>query len=405
MTSTRTRLPPFQSSIALPVGTTRSAFLPRLGLKAYQISPQGQRVQLTVNDGAEFEDIYAHSPPESTRRNPRMVQKKIGSTDTMNGSGKRQSAMPYPRGNMNKSHNGMVAREHPRRDNPMADDPQGNRPGFQTDSSISSGRLGDRRELQRWDGGDSSSNGLLEGGIEDSADSNKPWDQFAVNAEKFGVQTDYNENIYTTSINRNDPGYKEKVARAERLARKIEGSTATSSHAAEERVVDHVGAAEDGVDEEEKYVLYRTCQILLLTIPQVQRCQAWRLPTTEQPEHKQIHAAGTASSDWIGNRKRRAGRSGYHLITAASARCQADDPKAGRSKEPHPKRKRKQGARGPKGRFEARRDRQGGGQARRWCSKGSVRLQGSSRKAYFCFTVVCRCWTKRLGCGQGEPAY
>lgn len=42
-------------------------------------------------------------------------QKKAGSADTMNGSGKRgQSNMTFSRGNANnaKSHNGMVAREH-----------------------------------------------------------------------------------------------------------------------------------------------------------------------------------------------------------------------------------------------------------------------------------------------------
>lgn len=155
---------------------------------------------------------------------------------------------------MNKSHNGMVTREHLRSDQLSANSPAGNRSGFQTDTGISGGRLGDRRELQRWDAGGPGSNGLLDGGLEDSKDSSKPWDQFAVNAEKFGVQTDYDENIYTTSIDRSRPDYNERVARAERLARKIEGSTATSAHAAEERVVDHaIGGAEDGLDEEEKY--------------------------------------------------------------------------------------------------------------------------------------------------------
>lgn len=155
---------------------------------------------------------------------------------------------------MNKSHNGMVAREHLRSDELTANISKGNRSGFQTDTGISGGRLGDRRELQRWDAGGPGSNGLLDGGLEDSKDSSKPWDQFAVNEEKFGVQTDYDENIYTTSIDRSRPDYSDRVARAERLARKIEGSTATSAHAAEERIVDHaMGGAEDGLDEEEKY--------------------------------------------------------------------------------------------------------------------------------------------------------
>lgn len=180
-------------------------------------------------------------------------QKKSGSADTMNGPGKRQSTMPYSRGNM-KSHNGMVTREHLCNVMPIANFFKGNRAGFQTDTGISGGRLGEKRELQRWDAGGPSSNGGLDGGLEDAKD-NKPWDQFAVNEEKFGVQTDYDENIYTTSIDRSRPDYNEKVARAEKLARRIEGTAANSAHAAEERVVDHVGGADDGLDEEDKYVL------------------------------------------------------------------------------------------------------------------------------------------------------
>lgn len=177
-------------------------------------------------------------------------QKKSGSADTMNGSGKRQSTMPYSRGNM-KSHNGMASQEHLHDVRSIANSPKGNRSGFQTDTGISGGRLGEKRELQRWDAGGPSSNGGLDGGLEDAKD-NKPWDQFAVNEEKFGVQTDYDESIYTTSIDRSRPDYNEKVARAEKLARRIEGSTAHSAHAAEERVVDHVGGADDGLDEEDK---------------------------------------------------------------------------------------------------------------------------------------------------------
>lgn len=66
------------------------------------------------------------------------------------------------------------------------------------------------------------------------------------------MQTDYDESIYTTKIDRSRADYNDRVARAERLARKIEGTTATSAHAAEERVVDHVGTADDGLDEEDK---------------------------------------------------------------------------------------------------------------------------------------------------------
>lgn len=141
----------------------------------------------------------------------------------------------------------------------FADSPQGNRAGFQTDSGISGERFGGQRELKRWvaDGP-----GDVDGSLEKATD-NKPWDQFAANEEKFGLKTDYDENIYTTSIDRNHPSYKARMAKADQMAREIERSNPVSSHVAEERVMDYSGPADGGLDEEEKYsyplMLFRLC--------------------------------------------------------------------------------------------------------------------------------------------------
>jgi PAB1-binding protein PBP1 len=78
------------------------------------------------------------------------------------------------------------------------------------------------------------------------------WDQFAENERLFGLKTDYDESIYTTSIDKSHPQYKERMAAAERKAREIERSTASTAHVAEERVVDFAGG--DERDEEMKYV-------------------------------------------------------------------------------------------------------------------------------------------------------
>jgi len=183
-----------------------------------------------------------------------MVQKKTsGPTDTMNGSGKRQATVPYTRGGMNKAQNGMLARDRAQVDEFIADTPKGSRSSFQTDTSISAGsRLGGGRDLQRWDAGGPSSNGLGDGGLEDTSDSKQPWDQFAANKAKFGVETDYDEAIYTTVIDRTRPDYMEKFARADQLARRIEKSTPASAHTAEERIVDHAAGPDDGQTEEDK---------------------------------------------------------------------------------------------------------------------------------------------------------
>ena len=74
------------------------------------------------------------------------------------------------------------------------------------------------RELKRWDGG-------LEQTHEDTTlesagrFTGTGWDQFAVNEQTFGVRTTYNEDDYTTPIKRNDPKYRDRAAKAERIIR------------------------------------------------------------------------------------------------------------------------------------------------------------------------------------------
>ncbi|CAE6473507.1 unnamed protein product [Rhizoctonia solani] len=76
-----------------------------------------------------------------------------------------------------------------------------------------------------------------------------PWDQFSANEKMFGVVTSFNEEAYTTAIDRNAPDFKEKERKAEQLAKEIMGSTSNNPHIAEER-----GAVDDsGMNEEDKY--------------------------------------------------------------------------------------------------------------------------------------------------------
>ena len=75
------------------------------------------------------------------------------------------------------------------------------------------------------------------------------WDQFKANEKLFGLKSDYDENIYTTALDRNTPDFGQKEARAQRLAREIETEASNNSHAREER--GHV--TENGeMDEEER---------------------------------------------------------------------------------------------------------------------------------------------------------
>lgn len=77
------------------------------------------------------------------------------------------------------------------------------------------------------------------------------WDQFEANARLFGATSSYDENIYTTRIDRSDPTYKQKEAQAARIAREIEGADAENAHIREERGLASLDSRD--YDEEEKY--------------------------------------------------------------------------------------------------------------------------------------------------------
>ena len=94
----------------------------------------------------------------------------------------------------------------------------------------------------------------MDGSLETSATTGGGWDQFAENERLFGLKTDYDENIYTTAINKTHPQYRERMAAAEKKAREIERSAPVTAHVAEERVMDYVGGQGVGDEnEEDKY--------------------------------------------------------------------------------------------------------------------------------------------------------
>ncbi|QUC21079.1 uncharacterized protein UV8b_05322 [Ustilaginoidea virens] len=126
----------------------------------------------------------------------------------------------------------------------------GNRSNFRTDTAISNARFGNERTLQPWvpDASDS-----VDGSLE-AASSSGPWDQFAANEKLFGLKTDYDENMYTTAINKTHPQFRERMAAADKKAKEIERSVPATAHVAEERVMDYIGnSGTPEENEEEKY--------------------------------------------------------------------------------------------------------------------------------------------------------
>nr|GEW58533.1 hypothetical protein [Tanacetum cinerariifolium] len=76
------------------------------------------------------------------------------------------------------------------------------------------------------------------------------WDQFKANAELFGVKSTFNEELYTTKLDRG-ANMKEREREALRIAREIEGEDTQDLHLAEERGINYQGKLE--LDEETKY--------------------------------------------------------------------------------------------------------------------------------------------------------
>nr|CAB3446594.1 unnamed protein product [Digitaria exilis] len=100
------------------------------------------------------------------------------------------------------------------------------------DSAISRPHYLEERELERWapDEGDSECIELEKY----DRKGNRSWDQFETNAALFGVKSTFNEEIYTTKLERG-PHMRELEKHASRIAREIEGEDTKDIHLAEER--------------------------------------------------------------------------------------------------------------------------------------------------------------------------
>lgn len=107
---------------------------------------------------------------------------------------------------------------------------------FRTDRDIGSGAAAPReRELQAWKpdgtgagGLNSSQNGQFNrDALTFGAPVNGKWDQFAANEKLFGVSTDYNEEMYTTKLDRSTSDYRERERKAQQIAAEIEGVSIT----------------------------------------------------------------------------------------------------------------------------------------------------------------------------------
>jgi PAB1-binding protein PBP1 len=151
---------------------------------------------------------------------------------------------------------------------------------FKTDTDISqkAPRRDRDRELQAWQadlpppavGPPGTTHGQHNDDITFGAGSSghAGWNQFTANEKLFGVKTGFDEEVYTTKLDRSGADFAEREKRAQALANEIMRGTTNNSHVLEERVMNSVD--NNGVNEEDKYT---TCLAFPVTgvdlIPQV----------------------------------------------------------------------------------------------------------------------------------------
>ena len=83
------------------------------------------------------------------------------------------------------------------------------------------------RELQRWAPEEGISDPLQTEGLDLHPGKGATWDQFAANEQRFGVRTSYDEDLYTTKLDKGRA--KMSTAEAERIAAEIEGQASSAS--------------------------------------------------------------------------------------------------------------------------------------------------------------------------------
>ena len=118
---------------------------------------------------------------------------------------------------------------------------------FRTDADISGNLAFRERSLQRWQ--PSAADTDVDLSLEADTAGSGTWDQFEANSQLFGLKSDYDENIYTTRIDKQNPQYRQRLATAEIIAQEIDAGSATNAHMREER---NLTVDENGLGEEEK---------------------------------------------------------------------------------------------------------------------------------------------------------
>ncbi|KAI3759779.1 hypothetical protein L6452_07831 [Arctium lappa] len=214
----------------------------------------GHQVEVQVTDGSVFSGIFHATNAEDdfgiilkmacmTKAGSSKGQKNI--SDSVNKASSKTLIIPA------KDLVQIVAKSVPVTKDWLTNELQHERPqDIMIDSFISRSRHVElERELEPWIPDDDN---LECPELDNTFDRhwNRGWDQFETNAALFGVKSTFNEELYTTKLDRG-PQMRELEKEALRMAKEIEGEDTQDLHLAEERGI-HFHNSFD-LDEETKY--------------------------------------------------------------------------------------------------------------------------------------------------------
>ncbi|KAF9273318.1 hypothetical protein BGZ68_001623, partial [Mortierella alpina] len=206
----------------------------------------GMTVEITVKNGSKYEGLFHTAFTEGDLGIVLRLAKSISGKDKKEHAPLINQMIVLAKDCMAINVTGVDFEPHER----MAPD-RGEREGFKTDTDIS--RSGDIRErdLKKWAPEEHTSFGGIEDDLADAHHGNNTsWDQFAANERLFGVRTDFDEELYTTKLDRTGVDFKAREQHAIQIANEIQQSVSSNVHMREER---GLAVDDSGLDEEDLY--------------------------------------------------------------------------------------------------------------------------------------------------------
>ncbi|CAO3608971.1 unnamed protein product [Cunninghamella echinulata] len=253
----------------------------------------GSVVQVTVRNGTKYEGIFQGATAENDLNLSLSLARKIYDPNDQNVDKSKTSTYPVLPALLIFSKDLMEITSL-NTDLTAGETIQHERDTFKTDTDISGKGEIKERELHKWNP-DLPDGQVLESLEEDlelhtngsngngsGGGGGRSWDQFAANEKLFGLKTDFDEELYTTRLDRSAPDFKDREKKAIEKANEIQRSATNNPHILEERNI--ITADDNAMDEEDKYgAVVRETNPNVYVPPALRKQQQQQKSSEQQP--------------------------------------------------------------------------------------------------------------------------